>query len=173
MALGSVTLKVWTFKRHLLKRSQRQLARKKILIAGLMLTSMVDMFSLLVIFLLQTFSASPDLMMVTKGVQLPVAQTGAEFQDAPVLSLSEEGVFLDQKPLGKLSVILENPTPLLTKLEALRELWQKSHPQEAFKGEITLQAHKDLPSTLVSQFMGILPSQNYSTVQLAVIGGSP
>src|ERR1700689_3266252 len=101
MSLKSKTLKVGTFQRHLLKRSQKRKARKRMMIAGLTLTSMVDMFSLLVIFLLQAFSASPELLMVTKGVTLPAATTGRELEDAPVLAISSEEVFLDQKRLGK------------------------------------------------------------------------
>ena len=130
---------------------------------------MVDMFSLLVIFLLQTFSTSPELMMITKGVTLPAAISGRELDDAPVLSLSSEGVFLDQKFIGILDTILKDPNPLMQKLADLRDLWEKTHPQGKFKGQISLQAHRDLPSTTVSQFIGFLPSQAYSTVQLAVV----
>lgn len=174
MALGPQVLKVGTFQRHLLKRNQKKKARKRLMLAALTLTSMVDMFSLLVIFLLQTFSASPELVMVGKGVVLPSAATGREMTDAPVLSLSNDGVFLDQKLVGQTTEVLANPELLLKRLADLRELWQKSHPTEKFKGEINLQAHRDLPSTTVSQIMGFLPSQNYATIQLAVVSrGTP
>lgn len=174
MSLGASTLKVKTFQRHLVNRKQVSAKRRRLMVAGLTLTSMVDMFSLLVIFLLQTFSTSPELMMVTKGVTLPVASQARELQDAPVLSLSKDGVFLDQKPVGEMAALLNDPTPLLERLQDLRETWLKTHPGEEFKGVISLQADRDLSSTAVSQFMGVLPSQNYSTIQLAVVsrGGS-
>lgn len=172
--LGSQQLKVGTFQQHLLHRKQRKARRRKIMIAGLTLTSMVDMFSLLVIFLLQTFSTSPELVMVTKGVTLPAAITGRELEDAPVLALSAEEVYLDQKLVGKTNALLADPTPLMGRLQDLREKWQKAHPGQKFNGMISLQADKGLPSTTVSIFMGMLPTQTYSTVQLAVIsrGGS-
>ena len=62
MVIGSQTLQPGTFVRHLLSREHRKAARGRNLIIGLMLTSMVDMFSLLVIFLLQVFSTSPELL---------------------------------------------------------------------------------------------------------------
>ena len=172
--LGSQTLAVGTFQNHLLKRKQRKQARKRILIAGLTLTSMVDMFSLLVIFLLQTFSTSPELVMVTKGVTLPAAVSARELEDSPVLAISAEEIYLDQKLIGKTQALLIDPSPLMAKLEQLREQWQKAHPSQKFNGLISLQADRNLPSTVVSQFMGMLPTQTYSTVQLAVIsrGGS-
>ena len=107
--------------------------------------------------------------MVTKGVVLPAAISGQQITDAPVLSLSNEDVFLDQKFIGKTQTLLSNPKPLVAALGELRELWQKTHPRQEFKGQINLQAHKDLPSTVVSQFMALLPNQAYSTVQLAVL----
>lgn len=172
--LGAQELVVGTFQQHLLKRKQKKSKARRMMIAGLTLTSMVDMFSLLVIFLLQTFSTSPELVMVTKGVTLPAAISGRELADSPVLSISSEEVYLDQKLLGKTAALLVDPTPLMNKLQELREQWQKAHPNQKFNGVISLQADRGLPSTTVSMFMGMLPTQTYSTVQLAVIsrGGS-
>lgn len=107
--------------------------------------------------------------MVSKGVTLPAAVSGHEMTDAPVLSITSDVVYLDQQVVGRTDTLLEDPEPLTKKLADLRTLWQKTHPNEQFKGEINLQAHRDLPSTLVSRFMAILPTQFYSTVQLAVV----
>lgn len=160
------------FTQHLIARGRKKSTIRKTIIVSLMLTSMVDMFSLLVIFLLQTFSASPELALVTKGVVLPTSSTAQEIQDAPVLSLTNDGVFLDQKYVGKTNAVLLNPHEFMRRLEQLRELWQKTHPRDKFRGEISLQAHKDISSPVVAQFMAMLPSQHYSSIQLAVLGGS-
>jgi biopolymer transport protein ExbD len=172
--LGSQELGGGTFAQHLVTRKQKRAKGRRMMIAGLTLTSMVDMFSLLVIFLLQTFSTSPELVMVTKGVTLPAAVSGRELEDSPVLALSAEEVYLDQKLVGKTEELLKDPSVLMNKLAELREQWLKAHPNQKFNGLISLQADKNLPSTTVSMFMGMLPTQTYSTVQLAVIsrGGS-
>jgi biopolymer transport protein ExbD len=172
MQLGSQTLRPNVFHKHLVKRAYAKKRSRKALLAALSLTSMVDMFSLLVIFLLQTFSTSPELLLVSKGVELPVAISGAEIADAPVLALTNGDVFLDQKRVGSVDEVLKNPEGLLKGLEGFRELWQKSHPDGTFKGEINLQAHKSTSSTVVSQVMGILPSQQYGSIQLVVTSGN-
>ncbi len=164
------TLAPKSFSRHLVNRQQKRKQNRRSMILALMLTPMVDMFSLLVIFLLQTFSASPELL-VTKGVRLPNAISGRELKDSPVLSVSEEGLYLDQKMIGPVADLLKNPTPLMEKLADLREKWMKAHPTESFRGEITLQADRGIPSTTISQLMAMLPSQNYGSIQLAVISG--
>ncbi len=171
MHLGSHNLAKGTFNRHLISRAHRKSGRKKALLIGLNLTAMVDMFSLLVIFLLQTFSSSPEMLVIAKGVALPSATTGRELKDAPVLALSSSGVFLDQKFMGLTADLLLDPGPLMAGLEKLRSQWQRAHPAQAFPGEINLQAHRELPSTTVSQFMAMLPSQAFGSIQLAVVAG--
>ena len=171
MNVGSQSIVPKTFNKHLIARAHRKGRARKSILLALSLTSMVDMFSLLVIFLLQTFSTSPELLMVSKGVQLPSASSGREVMDAPVLAVAETGIYLDQKLIGKTDEVLKNPDVLMKKLQEMRELWQATHPKEQFKGEINLQAHRNTPSTVVSQVMGMLPSQNYGSIQLVVTSG--
>ncbi|NDD92247.1 hypothetical protein EBZ37_09195 [bacterium] len=160
-----------TFSRHLVSRQYQQKKRKRVIIMGLMLTSMVDMFSLLVIFLLQNFSTSPELAVVAKGVTLPASATSRELKDAPVLAISEAGIYLDQKFVGLTEELLDQPAPLMEKLQSLREVWEKSHPNQSFPGEISVQADQAISSAVVSRFMGMLPSQAFGSIQLAVVGG--
>lgn len=170
MSLGNPAFSTGTFAKHLVARERKKKTRKRVLLSALSLTSMVDMFSLLVIFLLQTFSSSPEIMAIAKGVELPTAGSGLELKDAPVLALSAEGVFLDQKWVGKTDELLRDPEPLMEKLADQRNLWAASHPNEAFHGQISLQADRELSSVIVSQFMALLPSQHFGSIQLAVVG---
>ncbi len=136
-----------------------------------MLTSMVDMFSLLVIFLLQSFSNSPEVMALTKGITLPVAVSAAAPIDAPLLTLTADQVLVDQKPVGTTKEILEQPAKLLKPLGELQKQWKTTHTQGDFKGEIHLQADKSLSSVLVSRIINIVNAQGYSSVHLAVVSG--
>lgn len=168
MLVGTQQLYPKVFTQHLVARAHSKKKAKRSMIIGLSLTSMVDMFSLLVIFLLQTFSTSPELLFVAKGVELPTASSGREIVDAPLLAITDSDIYLDQKRVGGTQEILRNPQPLMEKLKTLRELWQKTHPKETFKGEMNLQAHKDTPSTVVARVMGFLPAQSYGSIQLVV-----
>lgn len=172
MSLGSQNIKPNSFHKHLVSHKRRHKTRKRVLIAGLSLTSMVDMFSLLVIFLLQSFSSSPELLTISNGVTLPTASTGSEMVDAPLMSVSEAGVMLDQKLIGTIDEVLKKPELLLVPLAQLRELWQQTHPGLTFPGEINFQAHRDISSVIVSQIMAFLPSQHYASVRLTVVAGS-
>src|SRR5215813_12044394 len=68
--------------------------------AELNLTSMVDMLTILVVFLLQTFSASGELLTVQKNIVLPEAMNFKELERAPVIAISKESVTLDGRPVA-------------------------------------------------------------------------
>lgn len=74
------------------------------MIAGLMLTSLVDAFSILVIFLIMQNAASQDVVNMGK-VQLPVAGESQFIQEGTVVRV-ENGTFLiDEKPVPKSALI--------------------------------------------------------------------
>ncbi len=167
--VGVDRLQVGHFQKHLIAREHRKSRMRKIGVASLMLTSMVDMFSLLVIFLLQTFSSTPAVMNIQRGLMLPQATTGMATGDAPVLSLSKDEVILDQKPFGSLTGSIQNPQKLLDLLEEMKMTWMKQHPKESFQGNIHLQADRDLPAVQVAMMMNILMSQGYQTMHMTVV----
>lgn len=158
------------FEKHLIKRKRRVSWTKKAALYTLMLTSMVDMFSMLVVFLLQTFSSSPEIM-INKGLTLPNSITASQVMEAPVLAVANDGfLYLDQKLVGEVKKIVTNPKKLMKDLNTIKNNWASNHAGVAFPGEINLQADKEVPSTTVSQIMGILTTGEFSTIKLAVIG---
>ncbi len=169
MRISNSLVQSSAFEKHLVNRRRKRSWALKAAGFTLMLTSMVDMFSMLVVFLLQTFSSSPEIL-ITKGVELPNSLTPSIVKEAPVLSLSKDGnLYLDQKLVGETKNVSKRPQLLLKKLSDIKQNWAKGHAG-AFPGEINLQADKEVPSTTVSEIMGVLTSSQYQSIQLAVIG---
>ena len=169
LTVGSKLIDTGRFEYHLLTRKQKGNKTKKALLVALMLTSLVDMFSMLVCFLLQTFSTTPEIY-VANDVKLPEALSGGVVKEAPVLSVTKTALFLDQKEIGSMAKILKSPEPLLKGLEGFKQKWAKENPGKPYPGEINLQADKEMPSTDVAKLMGILNTQQYDVIQLAVLG---
>src|SRR5258708_5104960 len=67
--------------------------------ASLMLTSLVDVMTIIVIFLLMNFSATGEVLYMSKDIKLPDAWHGAQLERAPVISVSGEAVTFDGKML--------------------------------------------------------------------------
>ncbi len=169
MILNQSMVAADAFEKHLINRRRKKHWGLKAAGFTLMLTSMVDMFSMLVVFLLQTFSSSPEIL-VTKGVELPDSITPSVVKEAPVLAISRDGnLYLDQQLVGPTKDVAKKPNELLKKLNVIKKNWAKSHTTP-FTGEINLQADRDIKSTVVAQIMGILTSSQFQSIELAVVG---
>jgi len=169
MILNQSVVAADAFEKHLINRKRKKHWGLKAAGFTLMLTSMVDMFSMLVVFLLQTFSSSPEIL-VTKGVELPNSITPSQVREAPVLAISSDGnLYLDQMLVGKTEDVSKKPNELLQKLNKIKKTWAKSH-KTPFTGEINLQADREIKSTIVAQIMGILTSSQFQSIELAVVG---
>lgn len=170
MSLSQSLVAAKPFEHHLINRKRKNGGYKKQVGFVLMLTSMVDMFSMLVIFLLQTFSSSPEVI-ISNGLRLPESITSAIVKEAPVISLNKDGfLYVDQVSVGPIVKLMKTPEPMLKKLDAIKKLWMKEHPAESFPGVVNLQADKSVASTTVSKMMSVLTAGQFSTIQLAVIG---
>ena len=113
MRLNTSLVAADAFEKHLISRKRKSSWGKKAAVYALMLTSMVDMFSMLVVFLLQTFSTSPEIL-INKGLSLPDSITSSQVKEAPVLALSKDGnLYLDQKLVGLTNKVVKNPKSLM------------------------------------------------------------
>lgn len=74
----------------------RKRKSKRGVVALLSLTAMVDMFTVLVIFLLQNFSGEEQMLQLHKDIQLPKAKAIKELKPAFVVTITNNEILLDQ-----------------------------------------------------------------------------
>jgi biopolymer transport protein ExbD len=88
-------------------RKHRLLAAsgKRELVAMLSLTAMVDMFTVLVIFLLQSYSSTGEVIFLPKDVQLPKAEKIKDLKPAVVVTISNKEVLIDKNPVIAFEVV--------------------------------------------------------------------
>jgi biopolymer transport protein ExbD len=96
---------------------------RRTMVASLMLTSLVDAFSILVIFLIMNHSTSQEPLNVGDKVQLPQAQSTSLIQQGVVVRIEDGRFTIDDKPvaLGSLRAVLKkfNDGPDAAKKEGL------------------------------------------------------
>ncbi|QDK36818.1 biopolymer transporter ExbD [Bdellovibrio sp. NC01] len=68
--------------------------------AILSLTAMVDMFTVLVIFLLQNYNTTGEILYIPKEVTLPKAASVRELKPAHVVTISNKEILLDKDPVA-------------------------------------------------------------------------
>ena len=78
--------------------------------ADLLLTALVDAFSILVIFLLMSFSSTGDLLTIGKDTELPQARLTETLERNPVVKIEAGKIYLEDKPVtgdGLIAALLE------------------------------------------------------------------
>lgn len=72
---------------------------KRGVVAVLSLTAMVDMFTVLVVFLLQNYNTTGEVLYIPKEVVLPKAEQIKELKPSVVVTISSKEIFLDKTPV--------------------------------------------------------------------------
>jgi len=142
--------------------------------AELNLTSMVDMLTILVVFLLQTFSASGELLTVQKNITLPEAQNFKDLEQAPIIAVSKDSVTLDGRRVADADQLnAENTsdwkiTELHDQLVTLKNNFKLLHPSEPFAGMVIVQADRNVDFKVVKKVMYSCSMAGYQNVNFAV-----
>jgi biopolymer transport protein ExbD len=78
-----------------LQKAKRK--KKKFAPPGLMLTSMMDMFTIILIFLLFSFSENPEQLKLDKDLELPRSSSEADYSEGVKLMLSKKELRLNDE----------------------------------------------------------------------------
>ena len=150
------------------------------LMAALNLTPMVDMFTTIVIFLIQLFSATGDLIFAQEGLKLPPAKQAEVLEDrGPVITLFQGKVLVEGREIAKLEDLdeAEPGIPALTELlTGVRERDEKlfgRDPTKPFDGKLIVQADKETDFQLVRRTIYAGNISGWAFFNFAVVGEKP
>ena len=76
---------------------------KKSVNSDLNVTPLVDMFVILVLFLIANFSATGEILQMSKDIQLPAATHVQDLEIAPVVTVTNEDVLCDGVEIGRVA----------------------------------------------------------------------
>lgn len=148
--------------------------------AALMLTSMVDMFTILVLYLIQQFNSTGQILFVDPNVRLPEARKVVNVVgNPPVITIDRENISLQGKPIEATSVLLKEASwdaPNLEKsLQDMRDLSTSVATAtsgrlvtDGAKGLVMIQADLSIPYQLVKKVMFIASKVGFERVDFAV-----
>jgi biopolymer transport protein ExbD len=134
---------------------------KRGLAADLLLTALIDAFSILVIFLLMSFSSSGDILFINKSTELPKAARTELLERNPVVKIEDGKMFLEDKAVDNES--------LVGALLALRKQFAETHPNEEYPGTITVQADRRVQYSVLNAAVLAASHAGFSDVHFAVL----
>ncbi len=156
---------------------------KKEVFASLYLTSMVDMFAIMVIFLLQSFSSEGELIILPQGLELPKAANVGTLERAPSLIISQENILLEGVSLAKTPEVAAQSEWAVAELQrALKDFKIKTEAEGKSKGltdeevkksteRINISADRRLQFQVVKKVIYNAGSAGFPDFRFAVFGG--
>ena len=156
---------------------------KRSVYAALNLTPMIDMFTMIVIFLLMTFSASGEIIMIQKDLKLPDATQFSQLEQAKVIAItSPEGdprggvVTLDGREVATVRELAESESPdwkiprLAEGLEESKHNCKLLHPDDADQmcSFVIVQCDKKIEFKVLKKIMYSAGLAGFSNVNFAI-----
>jgi biopolymer transport protein ExbD len=151
---------------------------KKSGFADLLITPLVDMFIIIVLFLIANFSATGEVLMMTKDVELPEAVNVKEIELHPVVLVSNDQVSISGTIVGRVEDLVKdeylNIPALEEKLRDMKKQFEDLHAMaqgdtNAFKGDVNIQAHREVEFRIIKRVMFSCATAGYNNINFAVL----
>ena len=134
--------------------------RKKSPAASVMLTSLIDAFSILVIYLLFNNSASDEIY-ISKSMKLPIAEHVADLRRNILVKVESDQIFVEDQ-------VVTESTLVPTLIEARKKHEERGVVDKATYS-VTVQADKRVTYKYLSQVVQATSHAGFSELKLAVI----
>lgn len=129
-------------------------------VVSLSMTSMIDCFVVLTVFLLITFDASPQCQAANR--RLPTAGNGFDVVDAPIVDVRPAGTFLDGTKVS-------SNDELVRLLKARHDVWKQLHPGKELPRNVLLAIDPDVPSGTVKGIVKAAADGGYPSLDFMVM----
>jgi biopolymer transport protein ExbD len=153
---------------------QKRAARKARNHTGLdmNLVSLIDVFTILIFFLLSNSSAV-ELLPPSKAVHLPESIAEKAPEDTLVVTVSAQDIVVDGHAVAQVAAVMASPdeliTPLKDELALQLQRRQVVRAENATQGQtLTLMGDKDIPYQLLRKVMFSAARAGYSDLRFAV-----
>ncbi len=154
------------------QRMQRRHERGKKL-GALNLVSLMDIFTILVFFLLVN-SSDVQTLPNAKDIQLPQSIAEEKAKETVVILIGEEDILVQGTPIAKVDDVMRrkgNDIPELRQaLMAQSDRVLRREAQDDIAGrEVTIMGDKDIPYRLLKKVMATCTESDYGQISLAVL----
>lgn len=139
------------------------------------LTSLVDVMTILLIYLLKSFSAEGEIMTISKELLLPESSAQKRPELTVVLTVTNNYILAEKKFIANVDDVLASKKLLIPQLNdwlsqrrAITERIEKHSTKTKFSGDITIQGDKRIRFRLLKKIMYTCGQQGYNNFSLAV-----
>jgi len=153
------------------RRTQRMIAlnkHRKDRGASLNMVSLMDIFTILVFFLLVTSSDSETLPS-TKSIQLPSSTTEKQPKKTLVVMVNDEDIKINGKHIININAATNNDKTIIPELALELIKYAKKQPEKKKRYEVTHMGDKEIPYKLLNNMMITCAENKSANISLAVV----
>lgn len=170
---------------------RKRVARRQVAKADLSLTSIMDMMTIILVFLLKSFGVDDITVQASDELEIPISSALAPVRTAVNIVVSQRQILVDgtlvveleqvqnqtgqvvaSVPVGrkKGQLISDLYDVLNQKAEVAKEIADRTQLEQAqFKGQVLLQCHRALPFSLVREVMYTAGQAQFSEFKFVVV----
>ena len=154
-------------------RRIRRMERSRKKIVGLNLTSLMDVFTILVFFLLAN-SSSNEVLSTPKYIELPDSVVESKPRETVVIMVGPETVLVQGEAVANTPELIENRSANIPEITQRLDLLERNiigiNSQTAIASkEVTILADKTIPFNVLKKIMTTCTGSGYGRISLAVI----
>jgi biopolymer transport protein ExbD len=145
-------------------------------VAELNLTAMMDMMTILLVFLLNSYGNEPDKFQISDTLRPPESSSQEPVKPSVVLTVSTTSILFENQEVVKLGEVVPDQPLINPLLDVLSE--QKDHLKklesmggQPFEGTILIVAHRATPYNVVSSVLYTAGRAEFGTYRLVVLKG--
>ena len=140
---------------------------------GLNLVSLMDIFTILVFFLLVN-STDVEVLPNAKDIQLPESIAEEKAKETVVILIGDEDILVQGSAVAKVADVMRQRgndiAPLRQALLSQNDRVLRKEAQDDIAGrEVTIMADKDIPYSLLKKVMATCTESEYGQISLAVL----
>ena len=136
--------------------------------ASLNMTSLMDIFTILVFFLLVTSSDSNTLPS-TKSLELPASTTDKVPKKTLVVMVTNDNILINGKIITSIKSAINNGKNIVPKLALTLVDFAKKEDKKKKRYNITIMGDKKIPYKLLKKIMITCAGTKYANISLAVV----
>ena len=151
-------------------------AREAHIFASLNLTALIDLFTILVLFLIFNLSSAGDILPVSEKLRLPESVSDTPPEATVNVVITTEDISIEEKRVADVQEVLMSPDLLIKGLkdELDRHAQRAKNMGKAtgtriFEGDVTILGDRLIPFKLLKKVMYTCSQAEFSNIHLAVI----
>ncbi len=146
----------------------------------LRLTSMMDILTVLLLFLLKSFVVEGEVITPIPGVELPESSSESSPQASVVIAIFDDTVMMDGRVVASVSETIASGEMFIETLaarldearERATEIARLRGDDEEFAGKVAIQGDREIDFAILQRVMYTCSVSGYENIALAVIGTS-